>query len=204
MKSTSIAKELKTIIEEMDLPSIHRGRKYRWSFTTYPKSKEIDRVKSSVKFVGLYLSEEDKETIVLEMERRGFSFEFLKEGYPPATYYDTDYDNYGTSICFSSIKNTDHSRKENFIIDPSRLETIRTLLNKSKTEIMFTLEEVREHFKDAKEVRDFYSGNTFPYNPYRERIFLFYKNYWVENVREENRWVEIQLTKGNKLAKIIN
>jgi hypothetical protein len=217
-EKTSIAKELKKVVEEMNLPLIYGGKKYRWSFTNYHKTQNPSVTQSSVKFVGLYLSDEDKETVVLEMEKRGFTFEFLKETYPPHPYFDTGYGNWGTRICFSNIKNTEHSIKEHSSIDPTRLETIRTLLLDSKTEVMFKLEEVQKYFKDVKEVQCLYDNEVYEFNPYEEDLHLFYNDYWVKNTMNQsqkdyfikkgidpshNEWVWVKLTDKNKLANII-
>jgi len=218
MEKTSIAKELKKIIEGIDLPLIFRGKKYRWSFTNYHKTQDPSITESSVKFVGLYLSDEDKETVVLEMEKRGFKFKFLKETYPPHPYFNTGYGNWGTRICFSNVKITKHLIKEHFVIHPVRLETIRTLLLDSKTEVMFKLEEVQDHLKCAKEVQCLYDKEVYEFNPYEEDIYLFYNDYWFKNIMNQSQkdyliekgidpslkeWGWVKLTDKNKLANII-
>jgi hypothetical protein len=218
MEKTSIAKELKKVVEEMNLPLIYGGKKYRWSFTNYHKTQDPSITESSVKFVGLYLSDEDKETIVLEMEKRGFKFEFLKETYPPHPYFNTGYGNWGTRICFSNVKTTEHFIKEHFLITPVRLETIRTLLLDSKTEVMFKLEEVQDHLKCAKEVQCLYDKEVYEFNPYEEDIYLFYNDYWFKNIMNQSQkdyliekgidpslkeWGWVKLTDKNKLANII-
>jgi hypothetical protein len=106
METGSITKELKKTIEGMDLPLIYEGRKYRWTFTDYYKTKDPNKKQASVKFVGLYLSEENKDVLRLEMEKKGFKFEFLKESYPPPHPYfqDSIYGNWGTKICFSKAQ----------------------------------------------------------------------------------------------------
>jgi len=213
MEKTSIAKELKKVVEEMNLPLKYGGKKYRWSFTNYHKTQDPSITESSVKFVGLYLSDEDKETVVLEMEKRGFKFKFLKETYPPHPYFDTGYGNWGTRICFSNVKTTEH-----FAINPARLETIRTILLDSKTEVMFKLEEVQDYLKCAKEVQCLYDKEVYEFNPYEEGIHLFYNDYWFKNIMNQSQkdyliekgidaslkeWVWVKLTGKNKLANII-
>ena len=105
MKTMSITKELKKTIDEMDLPIIFKERKYRWTFTDYYKTKDPNKKQTSIKFVGLYLSEENKNIVKLKMEKKGFKFEFFKESYPPPHPYfqDSDYGNWGTRICFSNV-----------------------------------------------------------------------------------------------------
>jgi hypothetical protein len=218
MEKTSIAKELKKVVEEMNLPLKYGGKKYRWSFTNYHKTQDPSITESSVKFVGLYLSDEDKETVVLEMEKRGFKFKFLKETYPPHPYFNTGYGNWGTRICFSNVKTTEHLIKEHFVIHPVRLETIRTLLLDSKTEVMFKLEEVQDHLKCAKEVQCLYDKEVYEFNPYEEDIYLFYNDYWFKNIMNQSQkdyliekgidpslkeWGWVKLTDKNKLANII-
>jgi len=218
MEKTSIAKELKKVVEEMNLPLKYGGKKYRWSFTNYHKTQDPSITESSVKFVGLYLSDEDKETVVLEMEKRGFKFKFLKETYPPHPYFNTGYGNWGTRICFSNVKTTEHLIKEHFVIYPVRLETIRTLLLDSKTEVMFKLEEVQDHLKCAKEVQCLYDKEVYEFNPYEEDIYLFYNDYWFKNIMNQSQkdyliekgidpslkeWGWVKLTDKNKLANII-
>jgi hypothetical protein len=218
MEKISIAKELKKVVEEMNLPLKYGGKKYRWSFTNYHKTQDPNITESSVKFVGLYLSDKDKETVVLEMEKRGFKFEFLKETYPPHPYFDTGYGNWGTRICFSNVKTTKHLIKEHFVINPVRLETIHTLLLDSKTEVMFKLEEVQDHLKHAKEIQCLYDKEVYEFNPYDENIHLFYNDYWFKNIMNQSQkdyliekgidpslkeWVWVKLTDKNKLANII-
>jgi hypothetical protein len=218
MEKISIAKELKKVVEEMNLPLKYGGKKYRWSFTNYHKTQDPSITESSVKFVGLYLSDEDKETVVLEMEKRGFKFKFLKETYPPHPYFNTGYGNWGTRICFSNVKTTEHLIKEHFVIHPVRLETIRTLLLDSKTEVMFKLEEVQDHLKCAKEVQCLYDKEVYEFNPYEEDIYLFYNDYWFKNIMNQSQkdyliekgidpslkeWGWVKLTDKNKLANII-
>lgn len=218
MEKTSIVKELKKVVEGMNLPLVFRGKKYRWCFTAYHKTEKLNETKASVKFVGLYLSEKDKEALVLEMERRGFKFEFLKETYPPHPYFDDDYGNWGTRICFSGMKKTEHSIEAPSVPDSVRLQTTRTILLESKTEVMFTLEEVREHLKNVKEIQCLYDGEVYEFNPYEEDIRLFYKDYWIKNTMSQAQkdyflekykftptrdWVWIKLTDKNKLGHII-
>jgi hypothetical protein len=219
---TSIVKELKKVVEEMNLPLVYGEKKYRWSFTDYHKTKDPNITQSSVKFVGLYLSDEDKETVVLEMEKKGFRFEFLKETYPPHPYFDGDYGNYGTRICFSSIKNKEYPIKEPFSITSDRLETIRTLLFDSKTEVMFKSDEVKEYFKNVKEIQCLHNNKVYEFNPYKEEVYLFHKDYWIKNIMDQSQkdyflkehnidvshpsqkeWIWVKLTDKNKLANII-
>ena len=89
-----IGKDLKSVVEEM-------GLQYRWCFRDSYKTKDSNIKKASIKFVGLYLSEEQKKELIERMESKGYKFEFFKETYPSDP--TSEYNNKGTRICFSKV-----------------------------------------------------------------------------------------------------